>query len=308
MTPHSNREGLIALAQEVREALGATGVTLRVRGVEAASGQEAGPDDPVERLGDHAQLVVVGGDSERLRAILPLISRAARQVTDSAALVEARQFRDVTLSSLAHDLRGPLNVITFAASMLRTTVQDDPGKGLVVKVRRGARTMERMLRDLMDLAGLESIRLHRSPTDVAALISKLKPALEAVGEETGVRVSWVQQGEGSLDVDSERLSQALVSLTAAAAKQSAEGAEVRITFDVRTDPALLSIEDGGKAVPEERRARLFEAFARGDDADARSKGASLALAYGLLVAHGHSVDAKDSDLGGLRIDARLPRA
>lgn len=307
MTPQSTREGLVILAGEIAEVLGTTGLTLRFRGIEATCGQPASPEDTVVSLGESGQVAIFGGDPELLRAIAPLITRAARQVMDAAALSEARQFRDVTLSSLSHDLRGPLNVITFAASMLRSTVQDEPSKGLVVKVRRGARTMERMLRDLMDLAGLETIRLHRSPTEVAALISKLKPTLEALGEETGVRVSLVQHGEGALDVDSERLSQALVALTATAAKQSAEGAEVRITFDVRQDPALLSVEDAGKPVPEERRARLFEAFARGDDADARSKGASLALAHGLLVAHGLAVEATDSELGGLRIDAQLPR-
>lgn len=304
---NSTRDDLVILAKEVGDAVGATGITLKIRGVTATSGQATGHEDVVVRLGEGSELTMVGGDPERLAAITPLITRAARQVMDASALAEARQFRDVTLSSLAHDLRGPLNVITFAASMLRSTVQDEPGKGLVVKVRRGARAMERMLRDLMDLAGLDAIALHRSPTAVGALISKLKPTLEALGEETGVRVSLVQQGEGSLEVDSERLSQALVALTAAAAKQSSEGAEVRITFDVRSDPAIMSIEDAGKPVPEERRARLFEAFARGDDADARSKGASLALAHGLLVAHGFPVEVSDSELGGLRIDAPLPR-
>jgi signal transduction histidine kinase len=73
---------------------------------------------------------------------------------------------------------------------------------------------------------------------------------------------------------------------------------------------LLEVDDDGPGIPEADRARVFEQFVRLDDARARDGGGSglgLAIVAELAAAHGGTVAAASSPLGGARVEVRLPR-
>ena len=73
----------------------------------------------------------------------------------------------------------------------------------------------------------------------------------------------------------------------------------------------IEVEDAGPGVPVELRERIFDRFARGENAGRRGSdsgsGLGLAIVAEIVRAHGGSVALTSSEHGGARFVVRLPR-
>jgi signal transduction histidine kinase len=81
---------------------------------------------------------------------------------------------------------------------------------------------------------------------------------------------------------------------------------------VRSDGSdvVVQVEDDGRGIPERDRERIFERFVRIDAARTSGNGTGLGLAIvsDTIAAHGGTVLAESSDLGGARFVVRIPQA
>ena len=67
--------------------------------------------------------------------------------------------------------------------------------------------------------------------------------------------------------------------------------------------------DDGPGIPPAERERVFDRFHRSEAARARASGGAglgLAIARGIVEAHGGSIGASESPLGGARVSFELP--
>jgi signal transduction histidine kinase len=83
---------------------------------------------------------------------------------------------------------------------------------------------------------------------------------------------------------------------------------VALRLEESEDDACLDVADDGPGVDEADRQRIFERFARLDDARARDTGGTglgLAIVYEVVLAHGGSVDVTNHS--GACFTVRLPR-
>ncbi len=214
-------------------------------------------------------------------------------------------FRDRALSTISHDLRGPLNVIGFAASMLKSSVGEQEAE-LVAKIRRGARQMEGMIRDLLDLGELESgrLELRREPTTLETVLGHVDAAIDAVAESAACTLHRkLSGGQARIVADSERLARAIVLLVASACRHAPKG-EVTLRSGANGEEVFVEVEDSGKPLDDGARARLFEPTDRGAEPHSRAKGLALALARRIVEAHGAAIEALESD--GVRVRVTLP--
>src|SRR4029079_17906045 len=83
---------------------------------------------------------------------------------------------------------------------------------------------------------------------------------------------------------------------------------VALRLEETDDDACLRVADDGPGVDEADRQRIFERFARSDDARARDTGGTglgLAIVYEVVLAHGGSIDVTNHT--GACFTVRLPR-
>jgi two-component system sensor histidine kinase BaeS len=88
----------------------------------------------------------------------------------------------------------------------------------------------------------------------------------------------------------------------------AEG-KIMIWLEKHGDHVALHIEDSGPGVPPEALPRLFERLYRVDRSRNRKSGGSglgLAICRNIVEAHGGTISASTSRLGGLSINIELP--
>jgi PAS domain S-box-containing protein len=251
----------------------------------ADSGRRYGPDDLalVETLAEQVALSVT---SARLY-------REARQAT---------QIRDEVLSIVSHDLRNPLNTILMSAGFLLDTSPPEErragGKQLEI-IRRQAHQMNRLIQDLLDVARIEAGRLpvETHPVLPRRLLGEALEGLRPLARDKGLRLRCDAPDElPMLEADRERLLQVFGNLIGNAIKFTPEGGTITVDAKQGDGAVEFRVADSGEGIPPEDVPRLFERFYQARRARRGGAGLGLAIAKGIVEAHGGSIRVQ-SELG-----------
>jgi PAS domain S-box-containing protein len=224
-------------------------------------------------------------------------------VHDISRHAEVNRLREQLLYSVAHELRGPLMVLDNALEILDTEyprLTDDEHAQVVGTARRTARRMRTLMEDLLSAGSIQSGHFVVAPrrTDVRSII---KDALEIVGhaiEARGQRLEIEVPANAPLVLADKRYArQVLTNLLANASKYSPEDSMIRVVVHPNSSVVRISVADQGPGIPPEQQAGLFERFYRvRADTDAPGVGLGLAIAKGIVEAHGGSIGI-DSQVG-----------
>jgi hypothetical protein len=115
---------------------------------------------------------------------------------------------------------------------------------------------------------------------------------------------------GLVDVDPDRLRQALDNLLANALRVTPPGGQVHVAGTIGPDHVQVEVADTGPGFPAAFLPRAFERFSRPDDArspDAGGAGLGLSIVAAVAEAHGGRADARNASGGGAIVRLRFPR-
>lgn len=222
------------------------------------------------------------------------------------ALVEAGRQKDKFLAILGHELRNPLAPIRNAVRILQLAAPPDP---TIEQVRgiidRQVTHLSRLIDDLLDVTRIASgkIRLRREPVELVSVVRAAaedhRSSLEAAGLTLRLELSdaplWMTG-------DATRLSQVAGNLLQNASKFTDAGGDVTVsvTRQAGSNTARVIVRDTGIGIEAEMLPRMFEMFSQADRSVGRSHGGlgvGLALAKGLVEAHGGALHAASDGLG-----------
>ena len=77
----------------------------------------------------------------------------------------------------------------------------------------------------------------------------------------------------------------------------------------RNDEVIITFDDNGSGIPEERRADAIRPFIRLEESRNRRTGGTglgLSITSDIILSHGGELTLGDSPLGGLRVSIKLP--
>ena len=275
----------------------ARGRTLGVlRFATSRGGRRYGPDD-VRLTEELARRVALAVDNARL-------------YQEAQAALAARE---QVLHVVSHDLRNPLGAVVAHADLLL----DEPDAAPEARrewagvVRQAAGQMTRMIRDLLDAAMLESGRLstHPAPCPPRALVRDAVQMLRPLAADKGQRLDWeVADGLPEVHADRERVLQVLSNLVGNAVRFTPPGGLVTVRARPGAGAVAFSVADTGPGIAEEDRVRVFEPFWRGRHAGPGGLGLGLAIARGLVEAHGGVLSVSAAPGGGSVFEFTLPAA
>jgi two-component system sensor histidine kinase BaeS len=265
--------------------------------------------EPLRRVQATAASLAAGDLSARV--VLPagaadeLATLAATLDTMAAELEQARGAERAFLLSVSHDLRTPLTSIRGYADALADGTIDagDPEARLRAASIIGAeaRRLERLVRDLLELARLDAraFDLHPRSCDAAAVVREaaeaFRPQADALGVELAVETS---SAPVPAVLDPERLAQVVANLV----ENALQHTERRIVVTVATTgPASgvlppetapetleIAVSDDGPGIAAEDAQRVFERLStsRGGAGRAVGTGLGLAIVRELVTAMG----------------------
>ena len=236
-------------------------------------------------------------------------------VHDISRHAEVNRLREQLLYSVAHELRGPLMVLDNALEILDTEyprLTDEDFGHVLGTARRTARRMRTLMEDLLSAGSIQSGHVVVAPrkTEVLALVTE---ALEAVtplldAREQRVTLDLPATGPGVM-ADRRYARQVLSNLLANASKYSPQQSVIRISAAPVGTMVRISVEDQGSGIPPEQQAGLFERFYRvRTNNDAPGVGLGLAIAKGIVEAHGGSIGIDSVPDTGTSVWFTLPAA
>ncbi|HEX7536181.1 MAG TPA: HAMP domain-containing sensor histidine kinase [Dermatophilaceae bacterium] len=263
---------------------------------------------PVETLRSGAARISGSDQDERLAVPesadeIRALALTLNDMLDRLAAARGRQRAFV--ADAAHELRSPL-----ASMRTQLEVAQHLGEGgeLAADLLADVNRLSALVEDLLLLARAGSDTRHppvRGPVEVRALL------VATAARYAGARVP-VSVADGRpvyADVNSEELRRALANLADNAVRHASTGVVLAVRAD--SSGAVLTVVDDGPGIPVEERERVFERFARLDDArdrDAGGTGLGLAIVKELLSRSDASIRLQDSPAGpGLAATVHLPR-
>jgi len=232
----------------------------------------------------------------------------ARNETLAAEAERNLRAREELLSIVAHDLRGPLSTIMLAAGSRKAA---DDGRAATRKlgvVQRAARRMARLIEDLLDVSRIETgglaldLASHRASTLVREVVSMLEP----IATESGVRLEMTVRDDFEFACSSERIVQVLVNLASNAINVTGRGRRVRLSAERRGEHAWFAVEDEGPGIEPEHLPRVFERGWHSDSGRRRGAGLGLAIAQGIVEAHGGVLEVESTVGEGSSFHFEMP--
>jgi signal transduction histidine kinase len=242
------------------------------------------------------------------------MARRAALALDHARLYEearqATRSRDEVLAIVSHDLRNPLNVIGMVSQVLRETLAGDP---VAVKhldaVGRAADAMGRLILDLLDVSRLEAGGLALSPAPVAPgmLVREAARDLGPLAAERTLALEHdVADGLPPVRADFERVSQVFSNLVGNALKFTPAGGRITLGAQPGDEGVVFRVEDTGSGIDPEHLPHLFDRFWQAHRTRRGGAGLGLAIAKGIVEAHGGRIRVRSEPGRGSTFYFTLP--
>jgi signal transduction histidine kinase len=273
------------------------------------------PPDPLRlALYTLSCLIIIGFGGGMRSARRRLEREVAERRRLEAMLREADKRKDVFLATVAHELRHPLAPIRNVLEVLQ--LKDLPDRELRWArgvIDRQVRHLARLVDDLLDISRIVrgSMELRREPVEVARIVADAvevcRPLVDAQRHELEIGLPTEPL---FVEGDPTRLVQVIGNLLDNAAKYTPPGGRIAVSAGREGDSAVIAVRDQGIGIPESMLERVFEPFARSEEARARAAGGmgiGLSVVRDLVELHGGCIEARSAGRDrGSEFRVRLP--
>ncbi len=254
-----------------------------------------------------------------------LVARAAPVTTEGAPgavlvlhditdLRHADRMRRDFVANVSHELRTPLTAIQGYVEALQDDEPPEPGEAarFLEIIARQANRMERLVRDLLRLARLETGQepVEPSQTEIESVFTDVMTELEGALEAKGQRVvTHIEPVARTLRVDTAKLHDALRNLVENAIAYAPPSTTITLASRRAGGAFVMTVGDEGPGIPEADLSRIFERFYRVDKARSRESGGTglgLSIVKHLVEILGGDVKAENRKAGGALFTVTLP--
>jgi signal transduction histidine kinase len=207
-------------------------------------------------------------------------------------------------SDASHELRSPLSTLVTTAEVASLDASGKTWLDMQQTVLGESSRMQALVEDLLTLAKVDADQLQLDVQDVD---------LEDVLDAEIRRLRTVSDHQVSAELrparvrgDERRLTQVFRNLLDNAARHAES--TIMIRMEQRPGEVVVSVDNDGETISSQDRERVFERFARLDasrSSDGGGSGLGLAISREIMIAHGGTVVATESD-GVCRFLVALP--
>ncbi|THF85272.1 HAMP domain-containing histidine kinase [Deinococcus sp. KSM4-11] len=262
----------------------------------------SGPADPSARL-------PLPAPPDEVRSLAESLNRLLSRLEDTIARLRTEEARTRAFAADAsHELRTPLAAITGSLEVLERA-GDDPAvrERLHATLRRETRRATRLVEDLLTLTRLDAgAGLRVEPLEPWPLLLETVEAARHLAPHLTLAVTGPSELRRALvNADRTRLEGAVWNLLRNAMTATPAGGTVDVALEAQGDHLRISVRNPAR-LPEDFRARMFDRFARGPDAQPGGVGLGLAIVQATARAHGGDASAAQHG-DSLEVGFTLPR-
>ena len=225
-------------------------------------------------------------------------------------LEQHRESRRRWGADIAHELRTPLSVLRGEIQALQDGIREVTPSALN-SLNAECERIGGLVEDLyqLSLADAGALEYTFESVDLGELLQEAVELQKHGFADAGLELELEVRAGARVRGDTRRLGQLIDNLLANSRRYTESPGRVRLVLEEDAGSVFLVIEDSAPGVPEAALPRLFDRLFRVDTSrnrDAGGAGLGLAICRAIVLAHGGSIEATASRLGGLRIEVRLP--
>jgi signal transduction histidine kinase len=212
----------------------------------------------------------------------------------------------------SHDLRTPLASLRAMVEAVEDGLAT-PDEYLPA-IREQLGTLSLLVDDLFELARIDAGVLTLEVHDVrlGELVSGCLRALDAEARSRNIQLeARLDPADPAVRIAPDKVERVLLNLLTNALRHTPSDGAVSVAVEPRDDHVVVSVEDSGNGLTSTAARRMFERFWREDESRTRATGGAglgLAIAKGLVQAHGGAIWAENGSSGGARVAFTLPLA
>jgi len=250
-------------------------------------------------------------EAERLYKELQTVFEKASQ---AEALKQSEQLKSALLDAVSHDLRTPLTSMKAAVTTLLADLSlDEEGQREMLEVINAEiDRLNHLLEGLIGIAKIEAgaMQPRRSWSNFEEIISI--SLNRAAGLTANHKITLeIDRDLPPMRVDEKSIAEVLYVLLENATKFSPLHSEIIVSAKIYGDSLKVSVMDEGPGVPVDLREKVFDKFFRVSTPDiSRSRpaglGMGLAIARGIIEAHGGRIWIEESRKGGASVSFTIP--
>jgi K+-sensing histidine kinase KdpD len=255
------------------------------------------------------------------------LSSAFERASHAEALKQSEKLKSALLDAVTHDLRTPLTSIKAAVTalldVLRVKRSDEDEIVLGPEARQEmleiideeSDRLTRFLEGMVELSRIEAGKMHlrQKWAGLDEIIATALLRARAITRNHRVEVA-IEDDLPLARIDGNAVGEVIYTLVENAAKYSPEGSCIRVGAVLgEKDVVQIAVEDEGPGIPFDLRQRVFDKFFRAAlEAEANGHrvtgtGMGLAIAKGIIEAHGGAIWIEDTDRAeGTRVVASVP--
>jgi signal transduction histidine kinase len=275
---------------------------------------------PVRAVTTAAQHVAAGQLDQRVpvssRDEIGQLAGAFNQMAD--ALARDRHLRRTMIADIAHELHTPLSIIQANLEAMLDGVLP-ASMPEIASLHDETALLSRLVADLrlLSLAEAGQLKLERAPTHLGDVVEKVAERMELQARDRDVSLATeVAAGLPALDLDADRIGQAVGNLVSNALRYTPPGGRVVLRAYPRPGAAgraavVVEVGDTGSGIAPEDLPYVFERFYRADKSRSRASGGSgigLAIVKQLVEAHAGQVEVESRPGQGATFRLVLPAA
>jgi signal transduction histidine kinase len=228
-----------------------------------------------------------------LRLAQALAERAALAIENARnyrAAQRAVEARDSLMGIVAHDLRNPLGSILMQTAMLKRSGDQAERRSRkpVESIERGAKRMNRLIQDLLDVTKLEAGRLsiQQARVDPGRQVSDAVEAQRTLADAASLTIeSYVEPDLPEVWADRERLLQVFENLIGNAIKFTNPGGRIDVGATRGNAEVLFRVSDTGAGIDATNLPHVFDRFWQAPGARRHGAGLGLPIVKGIVEAH-----------------------
>jgi signal transduction histidine kinase len=263
----------------------------------------------IRRVGASSQLLAAGDLSARAPVggaaeIADLADAFNTMATSIGQLFDARR---ELVAWASHDLRTPIASLQAMVEALEDGLADPVD--YLPSLRQQVRTLSLLVDDLFELARIDAgaLTLELRHVFVSSFVDSTLRLVQPDALARRIRLTADVDEQVAATVAPEKIERVLFNLLTNALRHTPSDGTVAVEARKLGDEVLIQVSDSGEGLNVHAAERMFERFWRADRARAGSgAGLGLAIARGIVEAHGGRIWAESRPQGGAKVSFTLP--
>ncbi len=268
---------------------------------------------PIKRLEAGAKTMASGNYAARIRQDRTdeLGQLIGHYNTLAATLEQTAKTEREWISNTSHELQTPLAVLRAQIEALQDGIRQ-PDEKTLTEMHGALMRLSRLVQDIKTLSYAREAELttHLAQENLSQIAEEAAETARPKLSSKGIELELNLPPEILVSCERGQIRQVIDNLLENASRYTDGPGQVRMVLHDDGNDVLLTVDDTPPAAPASDVQRLFDRFYRVEGSRSRAYGGSglgLSVCKAIIEAHGGTISAGQSDMGGLQITIRLPK-